>query len=98
MMHYAKLVNGYPSYAPRRLVIGDKWVYNPTGEQLTELGYLPVVESEQPVTDEQHYAVASWRIVDNTIVKEWSILEIPDYATSDDYENALEDMGVNFSD
>lgn len=97
-MRYVKLIDGYPQYAPHRLIIGDKWVYNPTGNQLTELGYLPVVESEQPVTDEQHYAVASWRIVDNEIVEEWSILEIPDYATAEDYETALEDMGVRFSD
>lgn len=97
-MRYAKLVNGFPSYAPRRAIIGDKWVYNPTAEQLTELGYLPVLESEPPETDEQHYAVASWRIVDDRIIEEWSILEIPDYATAEDYENALEDVGVNFDD
>lgn len=97
-MRYAKLINNYPSYAPRRMIIGDKWVYNPTQEQLTELGYLPVVESEPPETDEQHYAVASWRIVNDEIVEEWSVLEIPDYATADDYENALEDMGVSFDD
>ena len=95
-MRYAKLINNYPSYAPRRMIIGDKWVYNPTTEQLTELGYLPVIETSAPETDEQHYAVASWRIVDNTIVEEWSILEIPDDATAEDYENALEEMGVRF--
>ncbi len=97
-MLYAKLINNYPSYAPRRLIIGDKWVYNPTAEQLTEMDYLPVVESDPPVTDEQHYAVPSWRIVNDEIVEEWSILEIPDYATAEDYENALEDMGVKFDD
>lgn len=97
-MRYAKLINDYPSYAPSRMIIGDKWVYNPTEEHLTELGYLPVVKSEPPETDEQHYAVPSWRIADDEIVQEWSILEIPDYATAEDYENALEDVGVNFDD
>lgn len=95
-MRYAKLVEGYPSYSPKIMVIGNDWVYNPTEEQLTELGYMPVVESETPKTDEQHYAVASWRIDDNRIIEEWSILEIPDVATAEDYENALEDMGVRF--
>lgn len=97
-MRYAKLINGYPSYSPHRLIISDWWVYNPTSEQLEELGYMPVVESEPPETDEQHYAVASWRIDDNRIIEEWSILEIPDEATTEDYENALEDVGVNFND
>lgn len=97
-MRYGKLIEGMLKYSSHRMVIGDNWVYNPTAEQLTELGYLPVMESTPPETDEQHYAVASWRIVDNTIVEEWSILEIPDHATAEDYENALEDMGVNFND
>ncbi len=55
-MRYAKLINNYPSYAPRRIRIGDAWVYNPTGEQLLAEGYLPVSETEPPETDAQHYA------------------------------------------
>ena len=97
-MRYAILINDYPSYAPRRMIIGDKWVYNPTEEQLAELGYMPVVESEPPVTDEQHYAVPAWEIVNDEIVKSWSVLELPDYATEQDYENALVEMGVQFDD
>lgn len=97
-MKYAKLIDGYPSYAPRRLIFGDKWVYNPIAEQLTVLGYLPVMESEPPATDDQHYAVPSWEIVNGEIVESWSILELPDYATAEDYENALKDVGVNFDD
>lgn len=97
-MIYAKLVNSYLSYAPHRLMIGDKWVYNPTEEQLTELGYLPVVESEQPVTDEQHYAVCSWAEEDGHIVQSWTIEELPDLAGPEDYESALTEMGVDFSD
>lgn len=97
-MRYAKLVNSFPSYAPRRMIIGDKWVYNPTAEQLTEVGYLPVVESGPPETDEQHYAVPAWAIVNNEIIESWSVLELPDYATEQDYENALAEMGVQFND
>lgn len=85
-MHYAKLINNYPSYAPRRMIIGDKWVYNPTLEQLTELGYLPVVESEPPVTDEQHYAVPHWTEQDGEIVQSWTVEEIPYDDTADKAE------------
>ena len=97
-MNYAKLVNGFPTYAPRRLIISDKWVYNPTAEQLTELGYMPVVESEPPVTDEQHYALCSWAEVDGQIVQSWTVEELPDLAGPEDYESALSEMGVDFSD
>lgn len=97
-MRYAKIVNGYPSYSPHRMIIEEEWVYNPTVEQLLSLGYLPAIETPAPETDEQHYAVPSWRIVDDEIVQEWSILEFPDYATAEDYENALEEVGVNFDD
>lgn len=97
-MRYAKLVDGYPSYAPKRVIVGDKWVYNPVAEHLTELGFLPVVEAAPPETDENHYAVPSWEIVNDEIVESWSVLEIPDYATAEDYEKSLEDMGVNFDD
>lgn len=97
-MIYAKLVNGYPSYAPRRLVIGDKWVYNPTAEQLMKLGYLPVIVSDPPETDEKHYAVCTWAEEDGNIVQSWTVEELPDLAGPEDYEQALEEMGVDFSD
>ena len=97
-MRYAKLVNGFPFYAPRRAIIGDEWVYNPTAEQLTKLDFLPVIETPAPETDEQHYAIPSWEIVNDKIVKSWSVLELPDYATEQDYENALIEMGVQFDD
>ena len=55
-MRYAKLINDCPSYAPRRMLIGNAWVYNPTDAQLLAEGYLPVSETEPPETDERHAA------------------------------------------
>lgn len=97
-MRYAKLINGFPSYAPRRSIIGDKWVYNPTEDQLSELGYMPVIETSAPETDEQHYAVCSWDEEDGHIVQSWTVEELPDLAGPEDYESALAEMGVDFSD
>lgn len=97
-MKYAKLINGYPSYSPRRLIIGDKWVYNPTAEQLVELGYMPLIETTAPETDEQHYALCNWAEVDGQIVQNWTVEELPDLAGPEDYEQALVEMGVDFSD
>ena len=76
-MRYAKLINNYPSYAPRRLRIGSAWVYNPTDAQLLSEGYLPVVETDAPETDERHYAEPHWSIKNNQIVQSWTVEEIP---------------------
>ena len=76
-MRYAKLINDYPSYAPRRLRIGSAWVYNPTEQQLLAEGYLPVIETEPPEVDAQHYAEPHWQEEPNRIVQRWEVKEIP---------------------
>lgn len=76
-MRYAKLVNGYPSYAPRRMKIGSVIVYNPTSAQLLAEGYLPVIETPMPDVGEQHYAEPHWEIQNNQIVQRWEVKEIP---------------------
>jgi len=76
-LRYAKLVNNYPSYAPRRIHIGSVIVYNPTDEQLVADGYLPAVETDPPVTDERHYAAPRWTEQDGQIVQSWTVEEIP---------------------
>ena len=76
-MSYAKLINGCPSYAPRRMRIGSVIVYNPTDAQLLSEGYLPVVETPMPKVDEQHYAEPHWAIQNNQIVQSWTVEEIP---------------------
>lgn len=76
-MRYAKLINNYPSYAPRRMKIGSVIVYNPTDAQLLEEGYHPVIETQAPETDAQHYAVPHWAIENNQIMQSWTVEEIP---------------------
>lgn len=85
-MRYAKLFNNYPTYAPRRMLIGSAWVYNPTDAQLLAEGYLPVIETDPPVTDKQHYAVPHWTEQDGEIVQSWTVEEIPYDATLDKAE------------
>ncbi len=94
---FAKLINHYPSYAPHRLRVGETWVYNPTETQLLDAGYLPVIETEPPVTDELHYAEPHWAEESGQIVQEWELLPIPESeeADADDYEAALREVGVN---
>lgn len=82
-MRYAKLNNNYPSYAPRRIRIGNVWVYNPTDIQLLAEGYLPVIETPMPETDEQHYATPHWAEQNEQITQSWTVEEIP-------YDDALD--------
>ena len=83
---YAKLVNGYPQYAPRRMRVVDSWVYNPTPAMLEAGGYMPVIETPAPEVDEQHYAVPQWGIVDGEIVQSWTVEEIENDDTADKAE------------
>lgn len=86
-MRYAKLINDYPSYAPRRMRIGNVWVYNPTDEQLLSEGYFPVIETEPPDVDELHYAEPRYVERDGSIMQEWEIVEIEQPPMTD--EDAL---------
>lgn len=74
---FAKLEDGRPRYAPRRMQIGGAWVYNPTSAMLTAAGYLPVIETEPPETDDQHYAEPRWTEENGQIVQTWTVEEIP---------------------
>ena len=76
-MRYAKLTNGYPRYAPNPLTMGGMTVANPTEEMLREAGYLTVVTSEPPQTDDRHYPVSAWQERGGQIIQTWAIEEIP---------------------
>ena len=77
-MRYATLSNNQIRYAPRKIRIGDEWVFNPTDAMLVEAGYLPVIETEPPETDELHYAEPRYVERDGQIVQEWDVVELPD--------------------
>lgn len=94
-MKYAKLINNCLSYAPRRLRIGDTWVYNPTDAQLLAEGYLPSIETPMPDVDTQHYAVPHWAEQNNRIVQSWTVEEIPYDDTLDKAEAYDILMGVS---
>lgn len=87
-MRYAKLINNYPSYAPRRMRIGSVIVYNPTDAQLLSEGYLPVVTTDPPETDAKHYAEPKWVERDGQIVQIWTLEELP---PETEYEPTIED-------
>ena len=82
-MTYAKLVNGKPEYAPRRIIYEGMQVFNPSGEKLLALGYKPVVYTEPPETEPGFIAVPGWTETEEDIVQTWTVEEEPDEVDSD---------------
>jgi len=76
-MRYATLSNNQIHYAPNPIKVGDRVIGNPPDEVYAEAGYLPVIETEPPETDAQHYAEPHWAIQNNQIVQSWTVEEIP---------------------
>lgn len=70
----AKLVNGALSYAPKKIVIDGKTIFNPGEELLKEQGYKDVETSEAPaVSTQTQQAVPSWTEQDDKIVQTWEL-------------------------
>lgn len=69
-----KLVNGALSYAPRKIIIDGKTIFNPTDTVLKEKGYKDVETSEPPtVSTQTQQAVSSWQEQENKIVQTWEL-------------------------
>lgn len=89
-MRYAKLIDGVIEFAPKKIKDGDSTTYNPTGEMLEELGYLPVMFTDPPETEPGYYAVSEWEEIDGTIVQRWHVEEAE--PTADELLSRLEEI------
>ena len=76
---YAKLINGILHRAPKKLIIGETAVYNPSDEQIQNAGYKLVEMVEQPddAPDGQHYE-SQWVEQDDAIMQDWYLVDDPD--------------------
>ena len=69
-----KLVNGALSYAPRKIIVGGKTIFNPGEELLKKQGYKDVETTEAPtVSTQTQQAVPSWTEQENKIVQTWKV-------------------------
>ena len=69
-----KLVDGALSYAPRKIIIDGKTIFNPTDTLLKEQGYKDVETAEAPaVSTQTQQAVPSWTEQENKIVQTWEL-------------------------
>ena len=76
-MFYAKLVGGCPAYAPCRVLWRGCWVVNPHPEKLRELGYKPLVFTEQQAAPEGYGWAERWEETDDSIFQRWELAELP---------------------
>ena len=71
----AKLIDGAVSYAPRKIVVGGKTIFNPDDSLLLEQGYKDVETSEAPVVSTQtQQAVPTWQEQEDKIVQTWDVV------------------------
>ena len=69
-----KLVNGALSYAPRKIIIDGKTIFNPEDTVLREQGYKDIETSEAPaVSTQTQQAVPIWTEQENKIVQTWEV-------------------------
>ena len=70
----AKLIGGALSYAPKKIIIDGKTIFNPPKDVLKELGYKDVETSEAPtVSTQTQQAVPTWQDQENKIVQTWEL-------------------------
>lgn len=79
----AKLVNGAPSYAPRKIIVDGKTIFNPPKDVLKEQGYKDVETTEAPtVTTMTQQPVFTWTDQQDKIVQSWDIVPVQPDPTS----------------
>ena len=70
----AKLTDGVLSYAPRKIIVDGKTIFNPSEDMLKEQGYKDVETSEAPaVSTQTQQAVSSWQEQEDKIVQAWEL-------------------------
>ena len=70
----AKLIDGAISYAPRKIIVDGKTIFNPEDSLLLEQGYKDVETTEAPAVPTQtQQAVPAWQEQENKIVQSWEL-------------------------
>jgi len=77
-MKYAKLINGYPSFAPNPILHAGLWYGNPPGSVYEAEGYKPVVYNDRPTEPGEGYQwQETWGETAEEIVQDWVLVEVP---------------------
>lgn len=72
-----KIINGQLTYPPNRIVLNGMQIFNPTDDQLIQVGYKPITETpmpEEPAPEGQHYE-AKYTDAGDTITQSWVLID-----------------------
>ena len=72
-----KITDGILTYPPNRIVLNGMQIFNPTDDQLIQVGYKPITETpmpEEPAPEGQHYE-AKYTDDGDTITQNWVLVE-----------------------
>lgn len=73
-----RLVNGALSYAPKKIIVGGKTIFNPGEELLKEQGYKEMQATDMPDdAPEGKLYVSSWTDAGETIQQVWTLVDAP---------------------
>ncbi len=85
---YARLKDNGLEKAPIYITVNGANVWNASAEDYLRLGWYPVIYTDAPETDEDHYAEASWEQESDCIRQTWTVIE-----RSDDEEIDYDEAG-----
>lgn len=77
-MRYAKLIDGFPSYAPNPILHDGLWYGNHPPEIYLAEGYKPVSLTDQPEPQGVGWWVETWAETEDAIVQGWAWHEAAD--------------------
>lgn len=90
-MKYAKLIDGALQFAPNPIRLNGEDIFT---TDPTPYGYKPVVYPDPPQQEGYYAEPNGWEETGTEIRQLYRLVPIPDEATSEDYEVALERLGV----
>ena len=70
---YGRISGGSLQFAPNKLIVGERQVFNAPADVYAAQGWLPVIKTECPEAEEGFYYSATYIEQDGAIVQLWSI-------------------------
>ena len=95
-----KIIDGQLTYPPNRIILNGMQIFNPTEEQLTQVGWKTVTETpipEDPAPEGQHYE-AQYTDGETQITQSWVLVDNPPADTSKTLEQRVTDLENNQND
>ena len=95
-----KIIDGVLTYPPNRITLDGMQIFNPTDDQLIQVGYKPITETpvpEEPAPEGQHYE-SKYTDAGDTITQSWVLVDNPPADTSKTLEQRVTDLENNQND